>query len=111
MNSAVCSGVAPLRVSPLALRTIVTTGVALMSYLRISGSSASSGNSSRMRSIFSRTSVAATSTSRSSSNSMSTCVKLFKQVEVMCLMPSTCEMASSIFRVMEVSISSGEAPE
>ena len=29
----------------------------------------------------------------------------------MCLMPSTWEMASSILRVMEVSISSGEAPE
>ena len=88
----------------------MTTGVAFMSYLSTFGCSAPLGSSFLMRSIFSRTSVAITSTSRSPSNSRSSWQKLFAHVAVTCFRPFTCVAASSSFFATDVSISSGDAP-
>ena len=89
---------------------MVTTGVAFTSNFATFGFSAPDGRSFTMRSIFSRTSVATVSTSRSRWNSSITWQKLFAHVAVMCFRPSTWLTASSILRTTAVSISSGVAP-
>ena len=74
------------------------------------GSSTSSGRSPRVRATRSRTSLAAASRSRPSSNSMviiETCSRLS---EVTCLTPSMPFTWSSMGSVTEVSTTSGAAP-
>ncbi len=73
---------------PLPYRAIHRMGLASASRLATTGSSTSSGRSARARATRSRTSLAAASTLRSSSNSTviwETCSRLS---EVMCLTPS-----------------------
>ena len=81
-----------------------------MSSFAIAGRSQPAGSSPTMASIFSRTSCAATSTSVPIANSTIVLPAFSKQVEYVCLSPSTPETASSMRLATSFSMSSDDAP-
>jgi hypothetical protein len=85
-------------------------GCAFTSCLATIGSSASRGSWPRTRETRSRTSFAASSTSRRKLNSMVTRETCSCDEEVMSLTPSMVDICSSSTSVISVSTTCGEAP-
>jgi hypothetical protein len=96
--------------TPSALTEIHMIAFASRSTLLTTGSSASSGSWPRTRAILSRTSFAAVSMSRSSSNSIVIRLTFSVDSEVRVLMPSIVLISSSRTSVTSFSTTSGSAP-
>ena len=88
----------------------VTTESALASALTICGGSASGGKPRITRAMRSRTSLAAASTSRLTSNSMRTCERSSSLSDSILRMPSMPATESSMICVILVSMIAADAP-